>query len=237
MASISSLQRRVMETTSSAPTQPTNNSHDNADDGTKFEACFSAGLDLSDFNDVNSNTAAVSASKALAKLKSDAAAKIRREEQEEAALERRVAAVVEVHEGDESNNERSKDDVIPRALRPNSQPNKATGQERNNNFIQFQTAAGGNNGDFLSSLVVTAHKTERREMSNKSRMMLLKRSDNSKGKVKPEQRIVGNGSAGSVVSSNSYRRSRGIANNVAKKQKTTSGCRKSVAKKSFNSKF
>ena len=44
------------------------------------------------------------------------------------------------------------------------------GEDRDNNFIQFQTA-GGNHNNFLSSLVTT-HKTEGREISNKSRKML-----------------------------------------------------------------
>ncbi|KAL7490646.1 hypothetical protein ACHAWT_000201 [Skeletonema menzelii] len=211
---MSSLQRRVVETSSSsAPTQPTNNntSHKNA---TNIEACFSTGLDLSDFgSNINSATAntAISASAALAKIKSDAAARIRREEQEEAALERRVAAVDDVilPANNNDGNTDSKD-ILPRALHPNSQPSSMAGEDRNNNFIQFQTAGGNDN--FLSSLVTT-HKTEGREISNKSRKML-------KGKVvKPGQRI---GSAGW---------SRQSSNHM--KQKASG---KSVVKKSFKSK-
>ena len=188
---MSSLQRRVMETTTtSSPassTQPTNNKN-----ATNIEACFSTGLDLSDFggNIIQSSATVnkISASAALAKIKSDAAARIRREEQQEAALERRVAAVDEVifPANNDCNND-SKEDVIPRALHPNSQPSSMAGEDRNNNFIQFQTAGGNDN--FLSSLVTT-HKTEGREISNKSRKMLK----DGKGKVvKPGQRIVGGG--------------------------------------------
>ena len=200
-----------METTSPAPTQRNdNNTRKNA---TNIEACFSTGLDLSDFGgDVNSvaSGTAISASAALAKIKSDAAARIRREEQEEAALERRVAAVGVINDNDDNTDGK---DSIPRALHPNSQPSSMAGEERNNNFIQFQTAGG--NGNFLSSLVTT-HKTEGREISNKSRMML---KSNNRGKVKLGQTI---GSGG---------RSRQSINNV--KQKTSG---KSVVKKSSKSK-
>jgi hypothetical protein len=209
-----------METTSSGPTHPNNNNNNNThNNATNIEACFSTGLDLSDFggNNINSGAATTltSASAALAKIKSDAAARIRREEQEEAALERRVAAVdvIPAKLNSDDGNTDSKD-VMPRALHPNSQPSSMAGEERNNNFIQFQTA-GGNGNNFLSSLVTT-HKTEGREISNRSRMML---KSNSKGKVKPGQRV---GSGG---------RSRQTNNNV--KQKTTG---KSVVKKSFKSK-
>jgi hypothetical protein len=184
---MSSLQRRVTEATSSAPTQP-NNTHTNTNNTTNIEACFSTGLDLSDFGgNINASPTAAaantapSASAALAKIKSDAAAKIRREEQEEAALERRVAAVdvLVPSRHNESNND-SKDAIMPRALHPNSQPSSMAGEERDNNFIQFQQTSGGN-CDFLSSLVTT-HKSEGREISNKSRMMI---KSNSKGNAKP----------------------------------------------------
>ena len=179
-----------METTSSpaSSTQPTNNKN-----ATNIEACFSTGLDLSDFGGNIQSSATVnkiSASAALAKIKSDAAARIRREEQEEAALERRVAAVDEVIlPTNNDGNTDSKEDVIPRALHPHSQSSSMAGEDRDNNFIQFQTAGGNDN--FLSSLVTT-HKTEGREISNKSRKML--KDNNCKGKVaKPGQRIVGGG--------------------------------------------
>ena len=176
-----------METTSSpaSSTQPTNNKN-----ATNIEACFSTGLDLSDFGDNSQSSATVniSASAALAKIKSDAAARIRREEQEEAALERRVAAVDEVILPTNNDGNTDSNDIIPRALHPNSQSSSMAGEDRDNNFIQFQTAGGSDN--FLSSLVTT-HKTEGREISNKSRKML---KDNGKGKaVKPGQRIVGGG--------------------------------------------
>ena len=167
---------------SAAPIQPNYNDikHNNA---TNIEACFGAGLDLSEFGGATSSisTTTSSASAALAKIKRDASAKIQREEGEEAALERRVAAVGSVakHSYDESNNDVK--EIIPRALHPNSQPSSLVGEERNSNFIQFQTSGG--QGDFLSSLVTT-HKTEGREISNKSRMML---KSNSKGKVKMGQ--------------------------------------------------
>ena len=199
-----------METSSS--TQPTNNKN-----ATNIEACFSTGLDLSDFGDNNQSSATVniSASAALAKIKSDAAARIRREEQEEAALERRVAAVDKVIlPANYGSNTDSKEDVIPRALHPNSQSSSMAGEDRDNNFIQFQTA-GGNDNNFLSSLVTT-HKTEGREISNKSRLML---KSNSKVKVKSGHRI------------GSGRRSRQSHNNM--KQKISG---KSVVKKSFKSK-
>ena len=211
---MSSLQRRVMETTSSpaSSAQPTNNKN-----ATNIEACFSTGLDLCDFGDnIRSSATAVnsiSASAALAKIKSDAAARIRREEQEEAALERRVAAVDKVIlPANDGSNSDSKD-VIPRALHPNSQSNSMAGEDRNSNFIQFQSA-GGNNNNFLSSLVTT-HKTEGREISNKSRLMLK-----SNSKVKGQR--IGSG-----------RRSRQSHNNRNVKQKTSG---KSVVKKSFKSK-
>ena len=151
---MSSLQRRVMETTTPSPassTQPTNNKN-----ATNIEACFSTGLDLSDFggNIIQSSATVnnVSASAALAKIKSDAAARIRREEQEEAALERRVAAVDEVilPANNNDNGNTDSNDVIPRALHPNLQSSSMAGEDRDNNFIQFQTA-GGNNNNFLSS--------------------------------------------------------------------------------------
>ena len=203
-----------METASPAPTH-LNNDNNNRKNATNIEACFSTGLDLSDFGgNINSLAAgtATSASASLAKIKSDAAARIRREEQEEAVLERRVAAVGSIINDDGNTDSK---DVIPRALHPNSQPSSMAGEERNNNFIQFQTAAGGN-GNFLSSLVTATHKTEGREISNKSRMML---KSNSRGKVKLGQRI-GNGG-----------RSRQSINNM--KQKTSG---KSVVKKSSKSK-
>ena len=202
-----------METTSSpaSSTQPTNNKN-----ATNIEACFSTGLDLSDFGDNSQSSATVniSASAALAKIKSDAAARIRREEQEEAALERRVAAVDKVILPASDNSNTDSNDIIPRALHPNSQSSSMAGEDRNSNFIQFQTA-GGNNDNFLSSLVTT-HKTEGREISNKSRLML---KSNSKVKVKSGQR-VGSG-----------RRSRQTHDNMKQKM---SG--KSVVKKSFKSK-
>ena len=176
---MSSLQRRVVETT-------TNNKN-----ATNIEACFSTGLDLSDFggNIQSSATVNISASAALAKIKSVAAARIRREEQEEAALERRVAAVDEVILPTNNDGNTDSNDIIPKALHPNSQSSSMAGEDRDNNFIQFQTA-GGNNDNFLSSLVTT-HKTEGREISNKSRKML---KDNGKGKaVKPGQWMVGGG--------------------------------------------
>jgi hypothetical protein len=224
-----------METTYSAPTQPNSNTHNNT---TNIETCFSTGLDLSDFGgNINTSSTfaaanpATSASAALAKIKSDAAARIRREEQEEAALERRVAAVDVLvparrldHDG--SNND-SKDAIMPRALHPNSQPSSMAGEERDNNFIQFQQTAAGN-GDFLSSLVTT-HKTEGRDISNKSRMML--KSNSSKGKVKPGQRIISSGGGGGASGGVSSRRSRHTNNSV--KQKASG---KSVVKKSFKSK-
>jgi hypothetical protein len=208
-----------METTSSpaSSTQPTNNKN-----ATNIEACFSTGLDLSDFGDNNSQSSAtvnnISASAALAKIKSDAAARIRREEQEEAALERRVAAVdkVIVPANNDNSNTDSKD-IIPRALHPNSQSSSMAGEDRNTNFIQFQTAGGNNDNNFLSSLVTT-HKTEGLEISNKSRLML---KSNSKVKVKSGQRI------------GSGRRSRQTHNNRSVKQKISG---KSVVKKSFKSK-
>ena len=212
---LSSLQRRVVATSSSAPTQPpTNNSNNTRKNATNIEACFSTGLDLSDF-DGDSATAniAISASAALAKIKSDAAAR-RREEQEEAALERRVAAVDDVilPANNNDSNADSKD-VMPRALHPNSQPSSMAGEDRSNNFIQFETAGGNDN--FLSSLVTT-HKKEGREISNKSRLML---KSNSKAKVKLGQRI------------GSGRRSRQSNNHM--KQKASG---KSVVKKPFKSK-
>ena len=160
-----------METTSSpaSSTQPTTNKN-----ATNIEACFSTGLDLSDFggNSQSSATVNISASAALAKIKSDAAARIRREEQEEAALERRVAAVDKVIlPANNDSNTDSKEDVIPRALHPNSQSSSMTGEDRNNNFIQFETA-GGNNNNFLSSLVTT-HKTEGREKYQLNRRLIL----------------------------------------------------------------
>ena len=214
---MSSLQRRVVETSSSAPTQATNNT--TRKNATNIEACFSTGLDLSDFGgDIQPATAntAISASAALAKIKSDAAARLRREEQEEAALERRVAAVDDVTlpaKNNDSNTDSK--DVMPRALHPNSQPSSMAGEDRNNNFIQFQSASGNNN--FLSSLVTT-HKTEGREISNKSRLML--KSNNSKAKVKLGQKI------------GSGRRSRQSSSNNMKQK--ASG--KSLVKKSFKSK-
>ncbi|KAL7492752.1 hypothetical protein ACHAWT_001813 [Skeletonema menzelii] len=87
------------------------------------------------------------------------------------------------------------------------------GEDRSNNFIQFQTAGGNDN--FLSSLVTT-HKKEGREISNKSRLML---KSNSKAKVKLGQRI------------GSGRRSRQSNNHM--KQKASG---KSVVKKPFKSK-
>ncbi len=204
-----------METTSSpaSSTQPTTNKN-----ATNIEACFSTGLDLSDFggNIQSSATVNISASAALAKIKSDAAARMRREEQEEAALERRVAAVDKVilPANDGSNNTDSKD-VIPRALHPNSQSSSMAGEDRNSNFIQFQSAGGNYDNNFLSSLVTT-HKTEGREISNKSRLML---KSNSKVKAKLGQRI------------DSGRRPRQTHNNM--KQKLSG---KSVVKKSFKSK-
>ncbi len=89
------------------------------------------------------------------------------------------------------------------------------GEDRDKNFIQFQTAGGSEN--FLSSLVTT-HKTEGREISNKSRKIL---KDNGKGKVmKPGQRIIGGG------------RSRQCGNNM--KQKISG--KSVVKKKSFKAK-
>ena len=222
---MSSLQRRVTEATSSAPTQP-NNTHTNTNYTTNIEACFSTGLDLSDFggNIIASPTSAAntapSASAALAKIKSDAAARIRREEQEEAALERRVAAVdiLVPSRHNESNND-STDAIMPRALHQNSQPSSMAGEERDNNFIQFQQTSGGN-CDFLSSLVTT-HKSEGREISNKSRMML---KSNSKGNAKPGH----NSGCASSVGGVSSRRSRRA--NIGVKQKASG---KSVVKKSF----
>lgn len=215
---MSSLQRRVMEATSSATTstQPNNNAYNNA---TNIEACFYAGLDLSDFGgSINSTAAntATSASAALAKIKRDASERIRREEQEECDLERRVAAVGSASVNHD-NEQHFNNEVMPRALHPSSQPSSLAGEERNSNFIQFQTTGAGGNGDFLSSLVTT-HKTEGREISNKSRMML---KSNSKGKVKLGQR--------SGVSSRQPRQT----NNNYVKQKTSG---KSVVKKSFKSK-
>lgn len=68
-----------------------------------------------------------------------------------------------------------------------------TGEDRDNNFIQFQTAGGNNNNFFLSSLVTT-HTRQKGERLAINHEMMLKDNNGGRGKaVKPGQRIVGGG--------------------------------------------
>lgn len=116
-----------------------------------------------------------SASEDLALQKANDAARRNREEKAEADLETRVADVVHavknsLHAGT------SRDIDVPLAVHPNNAKNDGIqGNDRDDNFIQFQNDASISGG-FLSSLVMNHKKEERMEMiSHKSRKLMNQR--------------------------------------------------------------
>jgi hypothetical protein len=200
---MSSFRQRVLEESSEITAklhQPINPSNI---ERSSFETCFSAGLDLTDFfpddndgGDRCDNNAdlinrrprtAVSSSAALAQKEvSVALSRRNKEEREEAAFERRVADVVDAAKSKsptKGNNDVGV--VIPTAPHPNNTKDGMTGGDRDDNFLKFHcTSLGGINNGFLSSLVVSNHKSEMGKqggvMSHKSRTTLHRNNSQSK---------------------------------------------------------
>lgn len=147
-----------------------------------FEKCFSTGLDLTEFDGEHSSTVTSSWAEVAQEQVNAALSRRNREDIEEAALERRVADVVDA--ANRSNISSSKiyndDDVnvvvvVPKAIHPTNN-NYVNG--RDDNFLNFHngvTSFGGINTAFLSSLVVSNHKSEVKggtlAMSHKSRQL------------------------------------------------------------------
>lgn len=164
-----------------------------------FEQCFSAGLDLTEFDGEHSSM--VSSWAAVAQEHVNVALSRRnREDIQEASLERRVADVFDAAQ--RSNISSSKVDhdddvhivVISKAIHPTNNIDECgelMGDSREDNFLKFHngvTSFGGNNTAFLSSLVVSNHKSEVQggalAMSHKSRMTLHKNHGQSKKQYK-----------------------------------------------------
>ena len=151
-----------------------------------FETCFSAGLDLTEFSGGGGGGVAVHCASAdLAQQKAKDCARRSREEKAEAELEQRGAAVVHtasnLRNTDASSNDNPMalggDIHILRALHPhiNTKNDEILGNDRDNNFIQFQNDASSSGG-LLSSLV-SDHKREelRGTISHKSRQLMNQR--------------------------------------------------------------
>ena len=130
-----------------------------------FETCFSAGLDLTEFSGGGGGgvggVAVHCASADLAQQKAKDCARRNREENAEAELEQRVAAVVHAASNSLNTDTSSSDNPmslggdnhIPRALHPNNTKNDdILGNDRDNNFIQFQNDASIS-GELLSSIL------------------------------------------------------------------------------------
>ena len=157
-----------------------------------FETCFSAGLDLTEFSGGGGGgvggVAVHCASADLAQQKAKDCARRNREENAEAELEQRVAAVAHAASKSFSTDATSSgnpmalggDIHIPRALHPkNATKDEMLGNDRDNNFIQFQNDASSSGG-LLSSLV-SDHKREelRGTISHKSRQLMNQRKISS----------------------------------------------------------
>jgi hypothetical protein len=155
-----------------------------------FEKCFSAGLDLTEFDGGEHSSTVTSSWAAKAQEQVNVALSRRNQEDiEEAALERRVADVFDAAK--RSNVSSSKTDhddddvnivvVVPKAIHPTKNTDvcgELMGVGREDNFIKFHNGTssfGGNNTAFLSSLVVSNHKAEvmggTLAMSHKSRQL------------------------------------------------------------------
>ena len=152
-----------------------------------FEKCFSTGLDLTEFDGEHSSTVTSSWAEVAQEQVNAALSRRNREDIEEAALERRVADVVDA--ANRSNISSSKiyndDDVnvvVPKAIHPTNNNDvcggELMGNGRDDNFLNFHngvTSFGGINTAFLSSLVVSNHKSEVKggtlAMSHKSRQL------------------------------------------------------------------
>eukprot|EP00581_Thalassiosira_minuscula_P013489 CAMPEP_0183719116 /NCGR_PEP_ID=MMETSP0737-20130205/12195_1 /TAXON_ID=385413 /ORGANISM="Thalassiosira miniscula, Strain CCMP1093" /LENGTH=253 /DNA_ID=CAMNT_0025948817 /DNA_START=137 /DNA_END=898 /DNA_ORIENTATION=+ len=248
---MSSLQQRISgaskpPTTDAAP--PTQNHNRNS-----FESCFSAGLDLTEFNTIvggsrnrannnnnnhgSSTTAVVAASAELAQRKTYAAARRNQEEREEAALERRVADVVDLAKSSSSSMACSREtlgNAVPRALHPkntvtaDNRHDAMVGRERDNNFVQFQD--GSADHGFLSSLV-SSHREEGQlgSISHKSRAL---RKTNTLSRKQQKS-----GSSSLSLSSSSLRGSMSSSRRGQKHSKMMkSGSKSIAAKKSRKSK-
>ena len=200
---MSSFRQRVLEESSEITTKLHQIINPSNIERSSFETCFSAGLDLTDFfpddNDggdrcddiadlvLRRPRTAVSSAAALApKEVSVALSRRNREEREEAAFERRVADVVDAAKSKSPN--KGNNDVgvvIPTAPHPNNTKDGMTGGDRDDNFLKFHcTSLGGINNGFLSSLVVSNHKSEMGKqggvMSHKSRTTLHRNNSQSK---------------------------------------------------------
>ena len=200
---MSSLQQRVLEETSKSTAKLNEIIAPSYIKRNSFETCFSAGLDLTDFfpddNDggdrcddiadlvLRRPRTAVSSAAALApKEVSVALSRRNREEREEAAFERRVADVVDaakLKSPTKDNNDVGV--VIPTAPHPNNTEDGMIGGDRDDNFVKFhRTSLRGINNGFLSSLLVSNHKSDMGKhggaMSHKSRTMLHRNNSQSK---------------------------------------------------------
>ena len=185
MTTMSSLQRRLI----AASTSTTSKCNDMNHKQQSFETCFSAGLDLTEFSGGGGGVAVHCASADLAQQKAKDCARRSREEKAEAELEQRVAAVVHAASNARNTDASSNDNPmalggvihIPRALHPhnNTKNDEILGNDRDNNFIQFQNDASISGG-LLSSLV-SDHKREERlgTISHKSRQLLNQRKISS----------------------------------------------------------
>ena len=225
-----------------------------------FESCFSAGLDLSEFaqsnSDSNSNIpqhTIVAASAELAQQKLNNVARRNNEEREEVMLERRAVDIVSAAKLSSATSiDDTLGNVIPRAINPHNKTASSTistaydnidtmeeqniqqvdGRSRDDNFVQFQDSSHKN--EFLSCLV-SNHKIEDEEgrfISHKSRITKKKQQQQIQHKKK-SLGISGSGSR----SGGGMAHSRRHVSSHTKIKNTPGSSRKGVAKKSRKSKY
>ena len=177
--------------------------------GGSFEDCFAAGLGLAS---TNNRSTIISADLAQRTDRRN------REVKEEAALERRVADVVQSAKSSACCSDDNLDD-LPKAMHPEATADSTLGKERDDNFVQFRDGSklGVNETGFLSSLV--SNQKSDKTVSHKSRALKsqLKKQKKStvSGLAKPARRHAQQG----------------------KQQSKTSLGRKVAAKKSRKSKY
>jgi hypothetical protein len=152
-----SLQRRAAESSdgSAAAVGHTNK-------GSRFENCFSTGLDLSEFaTSAVSTTQARSAASELMQIKAH-------EHKEEAELQKRIA---EVHATTKSNEPTY--ELSLRAENPHS--SHTIGSERDDNFLKFANGSSREDNGFISCLVQN-HNSEKSEFSRSQRALSKSKS-------------------------------------------------------------
>ena len=202
---MSSLQQRMLD---GAP--KLSNTDAMKRDGGSFEDCFAAGLGLAS---TNNRSTIISADLAQRTDRRN------REVKEEAALERRVADVVQSAKSSACCSDDNLDD-LPKAMHPEATADSTLGKERDDNFVQFRDGSklGVNDtGGFLSSLV--SNQKSDKTVSHKSRAL--------KSQLKKEKKLTVSGLG---------RPARRHAQQGKQQPKRSLG-RKVAAKKSRKSKF